>query len=54
MKTIHYIFIATMLLINFSCRKELTTDGVSKVTTYVTFNLTGGPTMIFPPGDSLC
>ena len=52
MKRIHYIFIAALLFITYSCEKDLTSEGVSKVTTYVTYDLTGGATLSIAKGNA--
>ncbi len=40
MKIFNYLLIAALILLSYSCEKV--TEGVSKVTTYVTYDLTGG------------
>ncbi|HAH26034.1 MAG TPA: DUF5012 domain-containing protein [Prolixibacteraceae bacterium] len=52
MKKFHYIFIVALILLTYSCKRDLTSEGVSKVTNYVTFNLTAGPTVTFPKGTT--
>ena len=52
MKTFHYIYIIALLFLSLSCKKDLTSEGVSKVTTYVTFDLTGGSTVSFARGST--
>lgn len=52
MKKFHYIIIVALILLSYSCKRDLTSEGVSKVTSYVTFTLTGGPTVIFPAGGA--
>jgi len=41
MKKFHYIFIVALILLSYSCKRDLTSEGVSKVTTYVTLKMTG-------------
>lgn len=48
MKIFHYLLIATLILLNYSCEKV--TEGVSKITTYVTFDLAGGSVVTFAQG----
>jgi len=51
MKKLHYIIIILItLLFNFSCEKDLTSEGVSKVTTYVKLTMTGEHFMSIPQG----
>jgi hypothetical protein len=52
MKKFHYISIVALLLLTYSCERDLTSEGVSKITTYVTLDLTGGPTVSFPAGNA--
>jgi hypothetical protein len=52
MKTIHYIFVAALLFLIYSCEKDLTSEGVSKTTTYVTYDLTGGSTLSVAKGNA--
>ena len=52
MKKFHYIFIIALLLLTNSCERDLTSEGVSTMTTYVTLDLTGGPTVTFPAGNA--
>jgi hypothetical protein len=42
MKNILYAFIAALLFLTYGCKRDLTSKGVSSVTDYVVFNLTGG------------
>lgn len=51
MKKFHYIFILALILLSYSCKRDLTSEGVSKVTTYVTFNLTSGSLVTFAKGS---
>jgi hypothetical protein len=50
MKKIHYIFVAALLFITYSCEKDLTSEGVSKITNYVTYDLTGGSSVAIAKG----
>ena len=52
MKTFHYIFVAALLILTNSCEKDLTSEGVSKITTYVTYDLTGGPSVAIAKGHA--
>jgi len=52
MKTIHYIFVAALLFLTYSCKKDLTSEGVSKTTTYVTYDLTGGSSVAVAKGQA--
>lgn len=52
MKKIHYIFVAALLFITYSCAKDLTSEGVSKTTSYVTYDLTGGATVSIARGGA--
>lgn len=52
MKKIQYIFILASLLLTFSCKEDLTSEGVSKVTTHVAFDLTNGSFMTVPKGNA--
>ena len=52
MKIFHYISIAALIILSFSCKKDLTSEVVSKITNYVTFDLTGGPTVSFAKGTA--
>jgi len=52
MKRIHYIFIAALLFIAYSCEKDLTSEGVSKTTTYVTFDLKDGSSVAIAKGHA--
>jgi len=53
MKKVYNILIL-ILFVAFisSCQKELTSEGVSRLTEYVTFNLTQGPLVIYPKGTA--
>lgn len=52
MKRIHYIFVAALLFMTYSCERVLTSEGVSKTTTYPVFNMVAGPfyTTLAKPG----
>jgi len=50
MKRIHYSFIAVLLFITYSCERNLTSEGVSKTTTYVVMTVTGDPFMSIAKG----
>lgn len=52
MKTIHYIFVAALLFLTYSCERDLTSEGVSKTTNYVTYDLTGGATLSIAKGHA--
>ncbi|MGE5521108.1 MAG: immunoglobulin-like domain-containing protein [Candidatus Dadabacteria bacterium] len=52
MKKLHYIFILASLLFTFSCKEDLTSEGVSRVTTYVKLTMTGENFMSIPVGSS--
>jgi hypothetical protein len=52
MKKLHYIFILASLLLTFSCKEDLTSEGVSKETTHVAFELTDGPFLTIPKGKA--
>lgn len=52
MKRIHYIFIAALLFITYSCEKNLTSEGVSKTTSYVVMTVVGEPFMSIAKGTA--
>lgn len=52
MKKLHYIFILASLLLTFSCKEDLTSEGVSRVTTYVKLTMAGDPFMSIPVGSA--
>jgi hypothetical protein len=52
MKKLHYIFILASLLLTFSCKEDLTSEGVSKVTTYVKLTMAGEHFMSIPVGTA--
>lgn len=52
MKKLHYIFILASLLLTFSCKEDLTSEGVSKVTTYVKLTMTGEHFMSIAQGSA--
>jgi len=52
MKRIHYIFIAALLFINYSCERNLTSEGVSKITNYVVMTVVGEPFMSVAKGSA--
>jgi len=53
MKKIFNILMMTLLAAFISgCKKELTSEGVSRLTEYVTFKLTNGTTVISPKGTA--
>jgi hypothetical protein len=53
MKKVSMALIIIMLVLVFSgCEKDLTSEGVSKLTHYVTFDLTGGDFLLNPKGTA--
>jgi hypothetical protein len=52
MKRIQYILLAAILFVGFSCEKELESEGVSRTTTYLTYELTGDPLIFIPKGTA--
>lgn len=52
MKKYHYIFLFLIIAAFSSCKKELTSEGVSKVTHYPTFTVPGDAEILLPLGSS--
>ncbi|NJK96202.1 MAG: DUF5012 domain-containing protein [Bacteroidales bacterium] len=53
MKKIQYILIlAATLVFGYSCDKELESEGVSRITNYLTYDLTGGDLVTIPVGTA--
>lgn len=52
MKKLHYIFILASLFLSFSCKEDLTSEGVSQVTTYVKLTMAGEHFMSIPQGSA--
>jgi hypothetical protein len=50
MKIFNIILVATLILLNYGCKKD--TEGVSKITNLVSFELTGGPRVLVAKGGS--
>jgi len=49
MKIFQYLTVAVLVVLSYSCKKE--TEGISKITNYITFELTGGPVVTFAKGS---
>lgn len=52
MKKIQYILLAALLFLGLGCEKELDSEDVSRVTTYLTYELTGGELVAIPLGTA--
>ncbi len=50
MKIFNSILIATLILLNYGCKKD--TEGLSKVTDLVSYELTGGTRVLIPKGGT--
>lgn len=50
MKIFYSILVATLIFLNYGCTKD--TGGLSKVTTLVAFDLSGGSRVLIPKGNS--
>lgn len=50
MKNIYIILIVSLIFIGYSCKKELTSEGVSKITTYPVLKLKGNTFMTIKKG----
>jgi hypothetical protein len=52
MKRIQYILFAAILFVGYSCDKELESEGVSRTTSYLTYELTGDQLLFIPQGTA--
>lgn len=52
MRIINSVLVLILIFLNYGCEKNLTSKGVSSITNYVTFDLTGGSTVLLPKGGT--
>jgi hypothetical protein len=52
MKKLQYIIYIALLIVGYSCERDLESEGVSRTTSYLSFDLTNGPVVTIPLGTA--
>ena len=52
MKKLQYIIYIALLIVGYSCERDLESEGVSRTTSYLSFELTNGPVVTIPLGTA--